>query len=102
MAGWKSEISKVTHPLQGTEGKPLISEAGPDDRYVGRVIVEVWDSPHSRHPTGADHLAYVVDPAHDATNQGGAMQQLLQRVATALPARLANDLQRQRDRPQSE
>lgn len=102
MAGWKSEISKVSQPSQETEGKPLISGAGPDDRYVGRVIIEVWDSPHSRHPTGADYLAFVVDPAHDTANRDAAIQQLLQRVATALPARVASDLQRQREQSQSE
>lgn len=39
---WKAETGSVDDPLQAYRRKPVISGAGPDASYVGRVVVELW------------------------------------------------------------
>jgi len=38
---WTMETSRVDDPLQTYRKKPVISGAGPNATYVGRVVVEL-------------------------------------------------------------
>ncbi len=78
---WKAEISEVDDPLVGYHKKPIISLASsPNAKYLGRVIVELWDN------TGAR------DDADALTISAGAMDgkhgKLLARIAEALLVRV--------------
>lgn len=61
-------------PLAGYYDVPIISVPQPGQTYVGRVILELWESPGS---DDANSLVMMGQPA------------LIQRVAQALPVRLA-------------
>jgi hypothetical protein len=95
---WQGKTDKATNPFQGVEGKPSISKPGhPQARYLGRVIIEVWDIPGSAEhdPSGAGGFAYVIDPG------SASKEKLLQRITNSFGQRLANDkVREQREGPQ--
>jgi len=38
---------EVHNPLKGFHGKPIVGEEIPEEnRYLGRIIVELYESPH--------------------------------------------------------
>jgi hypothetical protein len=82
---WTGQTGKATNPLNGFEGRPIISGAG-RGRYLGRVVIEVWESPDANDTLGAKGLAYMPDAA-----TGVDWLDLLRRVAAALPTRIAGD-----------
>lgn len=67
-------------PLQNYYGKPLIGEAGPSMKYVGRLIIELYEQPYS---SDANSLVLAFDPA-----PGESQGDLVKRIAAALPERL--------------
>lgn len=79
---WVAQTDRQTDLFQNHHGKPLISEAGPGSRYVGRVVIELWEVP--THPTSPDQLSYTIDPAGKVKGFD-----LLQRIAVAFPLHVA-------------
>ena len=81
---------RITHrvdPLEGYHGKPIISGGGSHDRYIGRVILELWERPRGADP-GVNDVNYF-SMTSDATD--GDAAGLLRRLADALPVRVARD-----------
>lgn len=81
--GKEQEEITMAHPLTGTAGKPLISKETSDTRFVGRVIIELYEGPHIE--SDADGFALVISPA---IGSGISQHELLKRIAAALPARV--------------
>jgi len=78
---------EVHDPLKGFYGKPIVSEEIPgENRYLGRIIVELYEAPDIS--SDANGLAFTTDPAHQA---GISAADLLERIAAALPVRIAKD-----------
>jgi hypothetical protein len=77
---------RVVDPFQGKHGKPIISGSGPNSRYIGRVVIELWESPETPAsaitPAAIDacHLGLLIDPAGKVNGN-----ELMQRIASALP-----------------
>jgi hypothetical protein len=44
MKDWGSKLGKTDNPFSAHAGKPLYSGGGSDDRYLGRVVIELWES----------------------------------------------------------
>jgi len=44
MPEWRKEEGTAPDPLAKYAHQPVISAGGPNSTYVGRVIVELWDS----------------------------------------------------------
>jgi hypothetical protein len=60
MKTWGSKLSKTDNPLAAHAGKPFYSGGGSEDRYLGRVIIELWEV---KGPTGPVVTAsYGADP----------------------------------------
>ncbi len=72
----------ATDPLAGLHSQPIISNGGADSTFAGRVIIELWQKAGRADASG---LAYVVEAID------GNHASLLNRVATALPLRLADN-----------
>jgi hypothetical protein len=64
----------------GYQKRPIITRGGPNQAYVGRVIIEMWEDASS--PDDASKIAFVVDAVD------GNHAAFLERVASALPQRL--------------
>jgi hypothetical protein len=77
---WQMQTGPADDPLLPYRGRPVIS-AGSAGRYIGRVVIELWES--ESEPNDVNGLAFTTDTVQ------GDQQTLLQRVAAALPARLA-------------
>lgn len=75
------QVVTAADPLAGYHDQPVISDGGPQARYIGRVIIELWE-PLSQ-PNDVGGLAYTSE-AVDGNNVA-----LLQRIARALPLRLS-------------
>lgn len=73
---WKAESVPVDDPLQGYRKKPIISGAGSNATYVGRVILELWSD------GGVSDDAEMIAVTSDAAD--GQHAKLLERVAPAL------------------
>jgi len=73
---------EVPDPFAGFSGKPMFSGGGPTATYVGRVVIELWESPNM---TDEQTMAITTD-----TTGSVDWKTLLQRVAAALPARIAH------------
>lgn len=64
--------------------QPIIGEDRPDDRYLGRIVVELYrTSDLQTLQTDTDNLLYAADPA----NGGLTESELVQRIAAAFPLR---------------
>ena len=73
--------------LKEVRGKPMITEEMPGTRYLGRVIVELYEihgEPDDR------NIAYSIDTAHGANIEA---KTLVKRIAAALYNRVAKDSQ---------
>jgi hypothetical protein len=79
MPKWQGEEHAGPDPLAKYQRQPVISTGGPSSTYVGRVIVELWD-------TGGEDWRSMAVSADAAVGDDAA---LLQRVAAALPTMAA-------------
>jgi hypothetical protein len=78
MPSWQaSETSGAPDPLADYRHRPIISGGGGDLTYVGRVIVELWES-----SSGLDDSRTM---AMSAEARDGDHAALARRVAAALP-----------------
>ena len=72
-------------PLAAHHGKPLISGASTHVRYLGRVVIELYESEGTTDEMG---LAYTIDPASDA---GLDAATLVKRISEAFVIRVPKD-----------
>jgi hypothetical protein len=72
-------------PLAAHYGKPLISEASTHVRYLGRVVIELYESEGITDEMG---LAYTIDPASDT---GLDAATLAKRISEAFVTRVPKD-----------
>jgi hypothetical protein len=77
---WSVETHDVDDPLKDCRKRPIISDAGPNATFVGRVIIEMWEDGSSL--DDGQKLA-IVPNAMD-----GKHAQFLERVAAALALRM--------------
>jgi hypothetical protein len=83
----KGELSYSNEPdpMQNVYGKPMISEEHPHTRYLGRVVIELYESPGASDVNG---LAYTIDPASGVNIDE---KTLIKRIADALSLRIARN-----------
>jgi hypothetical protein len=67
-------------PLASYEGKPILGQHGSSQRYVGRVVVELWETEQS--VDDSQRIVFTADAAD------GNHSALLRRVAPALLKRV--------------
>lgn len=81
----KGELIQTNNPdpLENFYGKPLISQELSGTKYLGRLVIELYESPGA---SDADGLAYTIDPAHNVNIDE---KTLLKRIVDALPLRVA-------------
>jgi hypothetical protein len=77
---WKAESFPVDDPLAAYRKKPVISGAGSDTTYVGRVVIELWSD------GGMSDDAQMIAITADAVD--GKHANLLERVTDALTRRM--------------
>jgi len=77
---WTKQILKADGPRTIDSREPIISAAGKDSKYLGRVVIEFYEVPDAR--SDADGIAYVAD-ALDGNHKA-----LAKRVAVGFVARL--------------
>ena len=70
----------ISDPLANHRNVPILAEVGPDSRYVGRVIVELFDDDSSK--PDSNKIAFSVGAVD------GNKAVLIQRVADALVKRV--------------
>ncbi len=91
---WEKQVSSAPDPLAAFRGKPVISGGGANRKYIGRVIVELWELVPQSGQTSpvviddVDGIAIRADATPSATASGDHAA-LLDRVAAALPQRIA-------------
>jgi len=91
---WQKSVSPVADPLAAYAGRPIISGAVSNRKYIGRVIVELWELVPQSGQTSpvviddVDGIAISADATPSATASGDHAT-LLDRVAAALPQRVA-------------
>lgn len=66
-------------PLESIRDHPVVGHAMPERRYLGRVIVELFDGPQP----DSRNIAYRIDPIGNMSSD-----ELVERVSNALSARL--------------
>ena len=71
-------------PLAGWGGKPILGIESDEQRYVGRIVIELYEG--SGITSDANGLVFSVSPALRANI---SQHELLKRFAAALPARVA-------------
>lgn len=69
-------------PLAGFEGKPMLSSERPGKRFIGRIIVELYEGSYIE--DDAHGLVMSLNPAIGVDISQG---ELLKRIAAALPGR---------------
>lgn len=74
----------MSGPLAGFGGKPILSKETPDRRFIGRIIVELYEGPNT--PSDAHGLVLSISPARGSNI---SQDDLLKRIATALPVRVS-------------
>jgi hypothetical protein len=79
-SSWSSQQSTVPDPLKGYQRVPIISGGGPNSKYLGRVIIELWQE------DGASDDSKMIAISADAVD--GKHAQLLPRIAAALAQRM--------------
>ncbi|HLG64911.1 MAG TPA: hypothetical protein VKY19_23425 [Ktedonosporobacter sp.] len=77
-------VKGVADPLTAFHGKPLVGVASQEHRYMGRIVIEVYES--DQYASVADSLAFTVDLAEGV---GIDHQELMVRVAQGFPERIA-------------
>jgi hypothetical protein len=70
-------------PFAGFGGKPIIGKEGPNQHFVGRVVVELFEGPGIE--SDAHGLALIINPSLESTL---SQHDLLKRIAAALPGRI--------------
>jgi hypothetical protein len=86
MSEWSKSDSSVADPLAQYAHKPMLAAAGKGAKYLGRVIIEVWETGNAT--DDSQRLTFsseAVDGNHEA---------LLTRVAAGLPKRVERRSQR--------
>lgn len=73
---WKAESVPVDDPLQAYRKQPIISRAGPNVTYLGRVVIELWSD------GGASDDSEMIAVTSDAVD--GKHAKLLERISPAL------------------
>ena len=73
----------MSNPLAGTGGKPILGTETPNKHFVGRVVIELFEGQHLE--SDADGLVLSISPG---LGMNLASEELLKRIATALPARI--------------
>ena len=77
---WSTHVEEADDPLTNWSGRPILSVAPASDaRYVGRVVVEVWDVP------GMSPASSIV---FSADGDRSSSRTLLRKVARLLSERL--------------
>lgn len=71
-------------PFAGYAGVPMFSAVSGQQRYLGRVVIEIWQG-SSRSMTEGSGLAFLIDPGTSDV----AGQKLLELVRDGIGARLA-------------
>jgi hypothetical protein len=74
----------MSGPLAGFGGKPILGSEDNEKRYIGRIVIELYESPGIR--SDGDGLVFSISPAEKVDISQDA---LLRRFAAALPARVA-------------
>ena len=74
----------MSGPLAGFGGKPILGKERPDHHFIGRVVIELYEG--SSITSDANGLVMSINPAIGSSLSQG---ELLQRIAAALPARVA-------------
>jgi hypothetical protein len=74
----------MSGPFSGLGGKPVIGQETSDHRFVGRVVIELFEGQHI--DSDADGLALIINPA---PGSGLSQRDLLKRISDALPGRVA-------------
>ncbi|MGB8345307.1 MAG: hypothetical protein WCD86_10515 [Ktedonobacteraceae bacterium] len=74
----------MSNPLAGPSVKPILGREGSDHHFVGRVIIELFEGPHIA--SDADGFVISISPA---LGSNLSQQELLNRIAAALPRRAA-------------
>jgi hypothetical protein len=77
---WVAQILPADDPLLPYRKKPIMSDAGPNATYVGRVILELWSD------DGVTDDAKMLAISADAVD--GKHTKLLERIAQALLHRM--------------
>ena len=77
--GWESKASHVDDPLAEYAGRPIVSGPATPGKYLGRVVVELWENT-SHAGTPIDAVTMSLDPAAEIANVD-----LLRRAAARLP-----------------
>lgn len=86
LPGWQKKIvagngpQSTVDPLASYEGKPILGQGGANRHYVGRVVVELWETGQ---PVDDSHQIVFTADATDG-NHGA----LLRRIAPALLKRV--------------
>lgn len=78
----KLEQTGQADPLAQIHGKPMISDASSSRRYLGRIMIELYESEGH---ADDQMLAYTVDPALEA---GLSHDTLAKRIAQAFTVRV--------------
>lgn len=88
----------MTSPLKDTAGKPIVSVPSPNQTFLGRVIIELFEDSqttalaNSQIAADANSMALIVSPGLDSPI---TKEELLQRIAAAFPARATNEIKRE-------
>lgn len=70
----------MTEPLAGLGGKPIIGQETANTRFVGRIVVELFEGPYIS--SDAHGLVMQVGPS---AQSGLSQLELLKRIVAALP-----------------
>lgn len=80
MTQWKSKVSQSTSdPFKDFEKKPMFGQGPENKRYLGRVVIEMWDDGSS--VDDANKIIFTADAVD------GDHSSFLKRVASALAKR---------------
>ncbi len=78
---WKQqETNQTGDPLSGYQGRPILGQQGPNARYLGRVIVELWETQNTMNDS------YNIAISSGAVDEDNAT--LIERIAGALVTRV--------------
>ena len=75
----------MSSPLAGWGGMPILGGEGPDNHFVGRLVIELYEGPHTSDTNG---LVFSVSPGAEVDI---TQYELLKRFAAALPARVVKE-----------
>lgn len=76
----KQETNQMGDPLSGYRGEPILGKQGPNARYLGRVIVELWEINSTKNDS------YNIAISAGAVDEDNST--LIERIAAALSSRV--------------